>query len=224
MARTLMLEDFDAPHAAWPSSAPSRAGGAAPGEMAVPQIDREEERLDAYEKGYSAGWEDATKAHGDEQAHISAEFAHNLQALSFTFHEAQSAFLQEVEDILRAVVEKVMPEALRPALAEAILERAHAASKDAGVVAEIVVAPDNVARIEALCEGRTAPPLRIVAEPSLAAGQAFLRFGSREEKIDLDAAVAEMTEAMRRVFEGAPPGAPGLDAAGEAQAKEIRHG
>jgi flagellar assembly protein FliH len=94
----------------------------------------------------------------------------------------------------------VFPAALRPALAELVVERTLEIARAPGQVVEIVVAPENVDRVEHLCQARPTPPARIVGEPSLGAGQAFLRFAASEEKIDLDAILAEMSSAMSQAM------------------------
>ncbi|NBC88821.1 MAG: hypothetical protein GVX90_04915 [Alphaproteobacteria bacterium] len=203
MSRPLKLEDFDL-HA---SASPVAGHAGRPGMPAVPSDaadDREEEQLAAFEKGYGAGWEDAAKAHAEEQERISADFARALQDMSFSFHEAHAAFQAEAEALIRGLVETVLPAALEPALAAMIRDRAQALAETAEVTVEIVVAPDNVARVEGLAAGRPAPPMRVVGEDSLGAGQAFIRFGATEEKIDLDAALAELRAAVSGYLAGAP--------------------
>ena len=215
MSRALVLEDFDR------TVAPSEAAAG----MAA-DIDLEDERLRSFEKGYSAGWEDAARAHREEQDRISAEFGRALQEMSFTFHEAQSALMQEAESVLSGLVEAVLPEALQPSLGAMIRERALAVAQQTGVTVEVVVAPENVPRVESLAAERPSPPLRVLGEPSLGAGQAFLRFGAAEEKIDLDAALADLREAVSRfAAEDAVPGqeAPDPTAAEASGAEEMRY-
>ena len=237
MSRRLALDDFDTCAAApWEAvRTPAGASGSRPAAPATPPatapaaVDLEEERLAAYENGYSAGWEDASKAHAEEQGHISTELARNLQDLSFTFHEAQAALVQDAEAILSGIVDRVLPLALRPAIAELVVARALEVARVPGQVVEIVVAPENVARVEALCHGRPTPPLRVAPEPSLGAGQAFIRFAASEEKIDLDAILDEMSSAMGRALAG--DGASGSEiaseqehAADEVRMREAHHG
>jgi flagellar assembly protein FliH len=230
MLRRLALDDFGHGAAPW-DAAGTPAGASEPGRPApgVAAVDLEEERLASYENGYSAGWEDASKAHAEEQGHISAELARNLQDLSFTFHEAQAALVQDMEAILSGIVERVLPLALRPAIAELVVSRALEVAREPGQLVEIVVAPENVARVETLCHGRPTPPLRVTAEPSLGAGQAFVRFAACEEKIDLDAILDEMGFAMGRALcrEDAPLSGPASDqerAADDVRVREAHHG
>ncbi|MEM6741725.1 MAG: flagellar biosynthesis protein [Pseudomonadota bacterium] len=211
MSRPFVLEDFDrnaAPAFAAPAGTPVSAPGAGP--------DLEEERLASYEKGYSAGWDDATNALSEEQSRISTDLARHLQELSFTYHEAHAALQQEIADVVRGLVTKVLAPAAHPSLGELLLARVNDLASQAQAPVEILIAPENVARVEALVSAAHGPPLRLVAEPSLGAGQAFLRFGTSEEKFDLDTVLTEMTQAVDHYFESAGPA--------ETRDAEARHG
>lgn len=190
MGRPLTLEDFD-------------AALAAPLAVAnVPHSHVEEEKLKSFDTGYKAGWDDAAKAHGEEQSRLSSEFASNLQALSFTYHEARNAVLSEMEELVRGIVDKVLPTALQPSLGGMILQEVTAMADGLSEIeVEIVVAPENVALIEDLTYEKVAPPLRIREEASLGAGQAFLRIGGRERMIDLDATLTNLLASVESFFD-----------------------
>ena len=68
MSRPWILESFDA-------ASLVTASGAESGDSEL-----EEDRLRAFDQGYKDGWDDAAKAHAEEQRRISAELAANLQA------------------------------------------------------------------------------------------------------------------------------------------------
>lgn len=189
MGRPWPLESFDIPRA--------ESGG----EAAVSEAALEEERLAAFDTGYKAGWDDAAAAHAEEQGRIGTELGRNLQELSFTYHEARNAMLAEMHGLLRGMVEKILPMTLRPSLGELILERvAERAEARSEIAAEIVVAPDNRDLVEHLVADRVAPPLRVVAEPSLGEGQAFLRLDGAEEKVDLDQTLSDIADAVSDFF------------------------
>lgn len=164
----------------------------------------EEDRLQAFDKGYKDGWEDATAAHAQEQSHLSAEFGNNLQALSFTYHEARTAILAEMEALVNGLITAVLPAAAVGTLGTLIRDRvAELAETQANVPVEIVISPVNRVRLDAVLADRVAPPIVIHEEPSLGEGQAFLRFASREEKLDLDAVLAEIRTAIEGFFAAA---------------------
>lgn len=217
MTRLLSLEDFDRPRPAQDAARPAAPAAAA----GPPAIDLEEERLQAFEKGYRAGWDDAAAAHSGEQSRISAELGQNLQDMSFTYHEAYAALSREIGEVMRGLVGKVLPGALGAALSETVQARAEAILEQNRVPVEIVVAPQNAPRLAALLEGQPAPPIRIVEEPSLGEGQAYLRFGAAEEKVDVAAVLDELAEVVDRFGEadgeaGGEHAATGL--------REMRHG
>ncbi len=219
MGRSLVLEDFD--RVVLPTASEAEGGEAK-------EADLEQARLQAFENGYGAGWEDAARAHREEQDQISAELGRALQEMSFTFHEAQTALLREMESVLVGLVDTVLPAALLPSLAEMVRSRALELAGAGHTCVEIVVVPENVARVEALAADRPAPPLRVVGEPALGPGQALLRFGRSEEKIDLDAALSDLREAVAGFAADAPASMteqPAQEAAeSEDEEKEMRHG
>lgn len=162
----------------------------------------EEERLQAFDNGYKDGWDDASRAHAEDQNRISAELAGNLQELSFTYHEARNAVLIEMEGILKGIVTRILPRTMEHSLGQMIVERVREASDVAAdIEAEVVVNPVNAHRVASLFEGMIGPPLRVVEEPTLGDGQAFLRLGRSEQKIDLEAVIQGLSDAVSEFFE-----------------------
>ena len=167
------------------------------------EVVMEEERLQAFERGYRDGWDDAAKAHSEEQNRISSELATNLQALSFTYHEARNAILAELEGIMKGVVSRTFPETMASSLGEMIVERVNdAASAAADIAVEIVVSPVNSERVRARLEGMIGPPVTVLEESSLGEGQAFLRLGEAEQKIDIEAVLQGLSDAVDEFFAG----------------------
>lgn len=190
MGKSLKLECFDSHQATGSLS------------IVLPEAALEEERLQSFDKGYKAGWDDAANAHSESQTSITAEFADNLQRLSFTYHEARNSVLAEMDGILRGMVSKVLPPALQASLGEMILQRVSELSVDSSdVPVEIVVSPKNRDLVRDLVSGKVAPPLTVMEEVSLGEGQAFLRLGQAETKFDLDAVLAEISVAVSDFFD-----------------------
>lgn len=190
MARPWMLDDFD-----------TEATSAVSAETGLTEAGLEEERLAAFDRGYKDGWDDATATLDADQNRIDVEFGHNLQAMSFTYFEARAAMLAEMESLLRGILDAVLPPLLQASLGATVLERLkEAADRAANVEAEIVVAPDNKPRLDALLKDKIAPPVKVTVEPSLGEGQAFLKLGGSEEKIDLDGVLDEIRTAIAEFF------------------------
>ncbi|MFE3836755.1 flagellar biosynthesis protein [Pseudogemmobacter sonorensis] len=165
----------------------------------------EEAKLAAYEQGFQAGWDDAVAAQSEDIARIRADLGRNLQALSFTYHEARAHVLGALEPLLIEVVGRILPETSRETLAPMVVERLMPlaeAGSDQPVT--LVLNPVSRAAVERLTEGLVADatglPLRIEEEPSLGEGQAFLRLGAEEARIDLGRTTHEIATAVRAFF------------------------
>ena len=164
----------------------------------------EDQKLEAFEAGYQAGWDDAAKARAGEKEKLSAELAQNLQDMSFSYHEALSKLTLSLEPSLRLMIEKLLPEMVRTAIAAHVLEQVQDLLRDqiAGPL-EIVVRPQNIQTVKGLLQNRVKEPFEIVGDDTLGEGQAFVRVGHKERQIDLDSLVAEVSKAMTAFFHDA---------------------
>jgi flagellar assembly protein FliH len=176
----------------------------APETVVIEAAAMEEARLASFEAGYEAGWEDAMAAQKDERSAVGADLARNLQALSFTYHEARAHVLAALQPFLVALVSRVLPETARanlaPMVAEALRPLAELA---AGAPVTIELNPAARPAIEALLAGQASPPVRLVEEPTLGEGQVYLRLGDREDHVNLD----HITESIRTAVTGFFPSA-----------------
>jgi flagellar biosynthesis/type III secretory pathway protein FliH len=162
----------------------------------------EEARLAAYEQGYTAGWDDASAAQSEDQTRLGAEIARNLQTLAFTYHEARTHVLRGIEPLLAQMTERVLPDMARAALAPMIVETLRPMAADlADAPVILLINPAARPAVEALLERSGNLPVAIQDEPTLGEGQAQLRFGPSETRIDLDRAVADIATAVRGFFD-----------------------
>jgi flagellar assembly protein FliH len=184
-AARLHLESFDQPDAGRP--------GDRTADPAAAEVLAEDQRLAAYEKGYAAGWEDAVAAREEDAARLREDLAQNLRELSFTFEEARMHVLRSLEPLLRAMVDRVLPEIARKGFGALVVGEAMAA---AGPLADtpvaIAVSPGSLDAVRAALGEETALPLRLVPDPHLAEGQARFRMGAEEAALDLDAMLARI--------------------------------
>lgn len=161
----------------------------------------EDQKLQAFEAGYQAGWDDATKAQTDEKERITAEFGQNLIDMKFTYQEALSELTVSIEPIMKAIVEKLLPEAMRAALSAHILDQvASMVNASADRPIEVVVSTGNVERVTKLIARMSEEPIKVVAETSLADGQAFVRLGETERQIDLESLIEGVSKAVEAFF------------------------
>lgn len=150
-------------------------------------VSLEEQRLEAFEKGYQAGWDDSVKAQAEDSRRISADFAQNLQDLDFTYQEAYSAVLASMKPLLHQMVNAVLPELSRETLGQKLADVLHEMAQGHGPgTVEIVTAPDNLPALEALLENTPEMTATVTEDATLAAGQVYIRHGTEEREIDTE--------------------------------------
>lgn len=170
-------------------------------ELALDPAEFEEAKLAAFEKGYQAGWDDAVAAQNSETARLHADLGQNLQALGFTYHEARQHMLDALRPLLIDICAKVLPELARDSLAPVVAEQLLPVA-DNLISAPIAVVCNPVAlpQIEEILATRSDLPLIFEPEPTLGEGQAYLRFSETETRIDLDAVVGAISQAVTTYF------------------------
>ncbi|WP_172297614.1 flagellar biosynthesis protein [Pseudoruegeria sp. HB172150] len=191
----LMLEDFDTEPPAPPQAATSPA-------VADQTLLGEDARTAAFEEGYQAGWDDAVSAHSQDRQRIGAEFARNLQELSFTFHEARAHVLHAMEPLLNELVNTVLPGIVAETFALTVQEELRPLiASSADVPIDLVVAPGARTALEGQIAENAAAAIRLVEEPTLVEGQAFLRIGKVERQVDLSGALTQIRAAAAALHE-----------------------
>lgn len=158
----------------------------------------EEKRLDAFEQGYKAGWDDAVQAQSDDKMRISADFARNLQELSFTYHEALNHVTKSMSPLFNQIVNKILPQMAHATLGVRVVELLNdVARTEAEQPVELATAPKNAAALHALLAQSVPMPISITEEASLGEGQVCIRFGSAEREIDIDPVLAGIAQAVQ---------------------------
>lgn len=161
----------------------------------------EEQRLDSFEQGYKAGWEDALKAQNNTTRQISEEFARNLQDLSFTYREAYAHVIKSMNPLLSQIVEAVLPEMAQQTIGMRVIEQLQAMVKTSGESGiEVQVAPANQPAVAALLKQEFAFPVRLKADATLTETQALLKFDETEKQIDLGEVLAGIGQAVSGFF------------------------
>ena len=159
-------------------------------------------RMQSYEQGYTAGWDDAASIQTDDQQRIKSEFARNLQSLGFTFQEARIHVLRAVYPLIEEIVSHLLPEIARQSLASIALETLTPMINEmADAPITLVINPVSSLAVTALLEQATGLSLTVVNEPTLGEGQVYLRLGDIETHVDLDLATAQIATAVHNFFE-----------------------
>lgn len=155
----------------------------------------EDLRLNAYERGYVAGWDDGGKQTDADESTRRATIERRIEQLNFTYHEARGHLLKAIEPLIGAIVSCVVPAAARasvvPLAIEQLMPLAHAATE---VPITLRISTGDRIAYETAFAGLILPPIDLVETGDLAQGQAEFTFGALETHIDLTHAA----EAVRR--------------------------
>lgn len=184
---TQIFEDFGEQKSVQPAAS----------DTAFNEADLEGQKLEAFESGFKAGWDDAIKAQTTESAQMSSALSQHLQDLSFTYHEASNQMLDAVSPLLNEMVSVLLPEMARATIGLHIVEKLKEMAKEIGSVeVRIAVSSEHVAVVNELLAEDFSFPVSVVEDDTLASEQADIRFGSTEKQIDLGDLVASVTEAV----------------------------
>lgn len=184
MGRRPMLEVFEPAPAG-----PGHMSGPLPGPLAPDAV--EDLRLATYEKGYSAGWEDAVASQTDDQRRLHEDLAGNLRALACTYREARAHLLQGLEPLFRGMVERILPAIAHDTLGALVVETLTAEAEGLAEAPAIVeVAPADRVAVETALGSDPAFPVSLCETATLDPGQVRFRFGETETVLDLDALVS----------------------------------
>lgn len=150
-------------------------------------------RLEAFDKGYRAGWDDAFAANAAEQLQIGADLAQNLRDLSFTYNEALFHAASAMSGLLSEIVQKVLPRSFPETIAAHITDVLTEMTQSAAQApVEIVVSPENVDRVANHLGQDFGFPVRVSGNQTTGPGQAEIYFSDHEAVIDLEAILEQI--------------------------------
>ncbi|MCF6233705.1 MAG: ABC transporter ATP-binding protein [Rhodobacteraceae bacterium] len=185
MAITHLLEDFS-------------TGDTVGNVMSLMSEDSLEDlRLDSFEKGYSAGWEDAFAAQDKDRTRIAAGLADCLGDMSFTYQEALSEMMRSVQPVLCNLVDLVLPEIMQQTIGNHITEQLCDMVRDQASGAASVVVPIGArASLASILTLNMPMPVKITEDASLDPGRAYLRLGTSEREIDSTALITSIRDSV----------------------------
>lgn len=171
--------------------------------LLMSDVELEEQRLAAFEKGYSAGWEDAIAADTQGKAHLSAALTQNLEDASFSYHEALSQMQAMLAPVFEAIAEQLLPGMIRTGLAPHILRTFEdVATQAMGRPLVLAIPPGTEQTIAPLLPEIENIELILDEDPALSDGQARLHLDDGGIEIDLTTLIDEMRDAIAAfVFE-----------------------
>ena len=165
---------------------------------AIDPKDVEAIKTEAFESGYSSGWEDAQKADSETRQRIEAEFERNIQNLVFTYTEAVDCVRGELKSFVTAIVEGFLPEIVPDLTREHVRSELLKIADDlVEAPVEIMTAPESKPLLEELLEKDFPLNIGLVEDPTLAERQVYIRIAEREIEVDVE----PLVNALRRQLE-----------------------
>lgn len=157
-------------------------------------------RAEGYEAGYASGWDDAMASDQTSRIRMAAEFERNIQNLAFTFAEAVTHVRGELRNFLTDIVDHffpaIAPDALRSHVKAELLRFGE---ERMDVPVEIVTSPDCNAVIAEMLKADFSLDVDLVEDPSLSAGQVYVRLGEQELEVDLDPLIEAVSSQLRAI-------------------------
>lgn len=164
----------------------------------VPLERVEDQKLQAFEEGYQAGWTDAEKNHATEQQNMGEEMLHTLRDLSFTYQEALSRLNRGLKPLFAGLMESLLPKTASAALRAHVIEQlVQLAATQTNAEIQLRVSETNLPMFEDLLEGAELKlPVALTADPTLSPHQLFVSLETIEREVNLDAVCQEIQTAM----------------------------
>lgn len=174
MTRHLFLESFD-----------RSANEALRKEQQSEQV--ETIKAQAYEAGYTSGWDDAIASDKTSRLRMEAEFERNIQNLAFTFGEAVTHVRSELRQFLETITDQFLPAIAPDILREHVrAELLRLGEELTDIPVELVTSPDCNPTVAEMLKSDFAMEITLIEDPDLSEGQVYLRLGAREMEINLD--------------------------------------
>ena len=157
----------------------------------------EEAKLVSFEKGYTAGWDDAIDAKDKEVTNVSATLASSLEDLSFTYHEAQSQLMESLDPMFKVLTSAILPDTMAATFGHHIIDHLNEMAKSRiNEPMEVVAAAGEGTAIRALLGDETSLDVRVREDANLNAGQAQLRVGQSERELNSEALIESIRESI----------------------------
>ncbi|OIQ41537.1 MAG: ABC transporter ATP-binding protein [Roseobacter sp. MedPE-SWde] len=186
MGITHLLEDFGTATVVPPTSFPEIS------EEAI-----EEERAVSFEKGYSAGWDDAVTAKEKETVQISATLSSSLEDLNFTYQEAQAQLIESLDPMFKVLTSAVLPDTMAATFGHHIVDQmTDMAKTHTDQPLSIFVSPGEASAVRGLLPDTFATPVQVQEDENLTPGQAYLRAGTSEREINSSGLVESIQDSI----------------------------
>ncbi|MEM6566516.1 MAG: hypothetical protein AAF665_18845 [Pseudomonadota bacterium] len=182
--------------------------------VSISEVSLEEQKLNSFEAGYQAGWDDSTAANRNAGDQVSADFAQNMAELTITYREAYDALLTDIRPFLTQMVDTVLPVVSHDTLVPRIVELIETEMSQAPIGRVLISAsPDAHTHLNSmLANSYTGLDVELREDTTLSSGQVRLSFDNqREQELDTAALVAGIQKAVHGFVQGKPENAPDVN-------------
>ena len=182
--------------------------------VSISDVSLEEQKLNSFEAGYQAGWDDSTAANRDAGHQVSADFAQNMADLSMTYQQAYDALFADVRPLMTQIVNMVLPAIASSTLAPRIVELIEAEMSQAPIRRVLVSASPDACTVltPMLVSSNTSFDVDVQEDGTLSSGQVRLNFDDqREQELDTATLVDGIQMALNSFFQGTAETATDVD-------------
>ena len=156
----------------------------------------------SFEDGFAAGYADAERQFEANQSRLKETLILALNDSVFGYQEAQEHFVSGMQSYLEAVIDKILPAALVPALHAnllSVLTLAHQQNAQAPI--NLKVSTDQFLPVSELVNELELSHVSVEVDDALTTHAAFMSPSDRELTIDLDAALKAIKDHSAILFE-----------------------
>lgn len=145
----------------------------------------EEQKLESFEQGYTAGWDDSLKMQSEEQDRVTGTLARNLEDLSFTYQEAYTQMLNSVTPIFGAMVDRVLPEVMKDTVGHIIVEQLQdIVGNQTNQPITLSVPQGYSTAVQSIMPEIGGMSVTVSEDINLIDGQVYLKIGGVEREVD----------------------------------------
>jgi Flagellar assembly protein FliH. len=169
--------------------------------ISLDAVELEAAQLAAYEKGYAAGWDDCGASRLTEETSLREEILKGLQDLTKDHGKLRQEFVNAVEALLNAMLEKVIPEIRKASIEEFIIQNLNDILAENENSPCLTVHPNMIEIVKSIVSENT-DHIRIIGDASYDIGQVEISFGDGGisadfEKIFSDFPIATRTDELQ---------------------------
>lgn len=164
----------------------------------VPVEHVEDQKLQAFEEGYQAGWTDAEKNHASEHKTLGEEMLKDLRNQALTYQDALARLNRGLKPMFEQIMMTLLPKTASTALRAHVIEQlvALSATQTQAQITVRVSEPAQPMIEELLDDAALKLPVSVCVDPTLSPHQMFVSLDMVEREINLDAVCSEITAAM----------------------------